>query len=498
MANYSSSRRSALKRLASMTAIGAVGALRAGRIPAAQALGQEAETISGVGGSVIRKGDPSYETWRKAMVWHKSKPNRYPDVIVQARTVGDVIGAVNHARKNGLKVTTRSGGHNATGASLRDGGMLIDLSNLNTAEIDEERSIALVQPGVKSAQLTGIAAQAGFSFPVPHCPTVGMGGFLLGGGIGWNFSYRGGFSTLSIAAAEIVTADGQLVMASPQENPDLYWAVRGAGPGFFGVVTRFHLELYPTPAGIMSSSYILPLDAVEIMTTSLDQLNEIRDQRVEVLAVFMHDPDAPSDMPPEDAKICFVTAFAFGDSPDEARDMLKPFAESELAQASLAKVEYEESSYEGLYRFFGLDQVGGALGRYAVDSVMTNEPDKALVALAGHFRRTPSPGNHVLAGYGMNLSPRDDSCLSSIANHYVGCFIVWQDEQQDGANFGWLDDTLPLMDPYGRGHYINEIEARRHPERIRQCFSQANWDKLKRVRRDYDPDGVFHTYLGHT
>lgn len=490
-------RREILKRLAFGTVVGALGSLRSGTIFAGQSDAALGGSISGVEGTVVRRGDENYELWRRSMVWHKSKPDRYPDVIIQASSEKDVIAAVQFAAKNNLKVAVRSGGHNSTGSSLRDGGVCIDLSSLNDVQVDVTRQIARVQPGARSIQLTLEAGAKGFSFPVPHCPTVGLGGFLMGGGIGWNYTHRGGFACLSIDAAEIITADGNRVIASAHQNPDLWWAVRGAGPGFFGVVTRFHLKLYPAPTTILSSSYIHPLDGLETVTTALDKLIELMDDRVEVITLFMHSPDAPPEAPPEESKICFVTVFAFADSADEARSLLAPFAQSALAKQSVAKVENEEFSFQGLYNFFSPATVGGRLGRYAVDNVMTDEPGKVLHALADHFRRTPSSGNHVLAAYGMNLEARDDSCLSSIANHYVGCFAIWDNEEDDDFNFHWLDETLPLMDPFSKGHYINEIEARRHPERIRECFSAVNWQRIQDLRRKYDPDGVFHTYLGH-
>ncbi|TXG77529.1 MAG: FAD-binding oxidoreductase [Rhodocyclaceae bacterium] len=101
---------------------------------------------------------------------------------------------------------------------------------------------------------------------MPHCPSVGLGGFTMGGGIGWNYPQRGGVSTHSIVGADVVTADGRLRRATPTENPDLYWAIRGAGPGFFGVVTRLDLQPYPLPKAILASSYIFPLAELEPST----------------------------------------------------------------------------------------------------------------------------------------------------------------------------------------------------------------------------------------
>ena len=433
------------------------------------------------------------------MVWHKSKPDRYPDIIIQARSEQDVVAAVKFAAQSKLKVTTRSGGHNATGASLRDGGILIDLSALNDVQIDVPTQIASIQPAARSLQLLTRAQEKGLGFPVPHCPSVGMGGFVLGGGIGWNYAHRGGVASFSIEGADVITADGNRVLARPDQHADLLWAVRGAGPGFFGAVTRLYLKLYPAPKAILASSYIHPLDGLANVTGALDKLVAIKDDRVEVLALLLHSPDAPSAASPGESKICFVSVFAFADSEDEARALLAPFAQSALAEKSVAKVENEAFSYEKLYeKFFSLDVSAGRMARYAVDNVLTDEPGKTLHALADHFRSAPSPYNHVLAAYGVNLEARQDACFSSIANHYVGCFAIWDKEEDDKANFPWLDQTLPLMDPFAKGHYVNEVEARLHPERIRACFSDASWKRLHELRRKYDPDSVFHTYLGYT
>ncbi|MDJ0926030.1 MAG: FAD-binding oxidoreductase [Gammaproteobacteria bacterium] len=488
-----STRRDILKYWASGTVIGALGSLYSGSILAA---GHEPRPGPRVGGSVIRKGDSDYESWRRSMVFHRSKPDRYPDMIVQATSVEDVQAAVRYAADNNLKVTTRSGGHNALGASLRDGGVCIDVSPLNDVQIDDDRQLALTQPGTKGIQLTAQAGARGFSFPVPHCPTVGIGGFVLGGGIGLNYTARDGFAALSIEGAEIVTADGEIVMATRDENPDLYWAVRGGGPGFFGVVTRYDLKLYPTAQGILANTYILPLEELEAATQALDQLHEGKDDRVEIMAALMHSPVAPPDAPPEQSKIFIVTAYAFGDTVAESRDLLRPLARSILPRKSIALVEYEKLDFPGLYKFFTPDTPGGAHGRYGVDGVLTNEPGKIFVDVADHFRSTPSPINHVLGAYGMNLETRDDSCLSWNARHYVGAFIIWQDETQDDANFDWLDGAIPHLERYQAGRYINEVELRRHPTHIRECFTEENWRKLADARKKYDPNGVFHGYLG--
>ncbi|HJW25460.1 MAG TPA: FAD-binding oxidoreductase [Rhodocyclaceae bacterium] len=498
MSNTNTSRRRALRQLIGMTALGALNALRT---PKALAADKPARmTIPGVAGKIIRRQDGDYEIWRQAMVWHMSKPKRYPELIVQARSEQDVMAAVKFAAANKLKVAVRSGGHNSNGSSLRDGGMLIDVSAMGEIAIDTARQVASIQPGVRSLEMVQAARAKGLSFPVPHCPSVGLGGFTMGGGIGWNWAQRGGVATHSIVGADIVLADGRLVHASSTENPDLYWAVRGSGPGFFGVVTRLHLQLYPVPRSIMASSYIFPLAELETVTSTLEAIRrEHNVERIEPIAVLMHHPEAPADAPPEKSKIVFFTAFAFEDSEDKARQALLPFAHSTLASKAAMKMEYQPFDFEGLYeRYFSLNDPAGRCARYAVDNVLTNQGGKALHALAEHFSKAPTRDCHILAAFNMRLESHADSCFSWVADCFVGCYAIWDEEADDARNFAWLHQTPALMDPFAAGHYINEVEGRGRPERYRQCFTEANWKRLQELRRQHDPAGVFHHYLGHS
>ena len=179
--------------------------------------------------------------------------------------------------------------------------------------------------------------------------------------------------------------------------------------------------------------------------------------------------------------------------------MLTPFAESDLANNSLVKIENTEYTFEGLYgKFFSPGVPAGMQARYAVANVITNKPGETLLALADHFKRATSPHNHVLAAYATNMKPRKNSCFSSIGDTFVGCYSIWENAEEDERHFNWLDETMPLMDPFAVGHYVNEVEAGRHPERVEKCFSKENWQRLQTVRDKYDPQGVFHKHLGYS
>ena len=487
-------RRDVLRQLGALGITGVVGQLYSGSLFA-----RADKAATGlkrlVAGEVVNRADDQYEAWRNSMVWHLRKPERYPDTIIRAQSEQDVIAAVKFATANGLKVSARSSGHNSTGAALRDGGVLIDLALLRDVEIDVRHKTARIQPALWSEQLIREAGKHGLAFPAAHCPTVALGGYLLGGGAGWNHAHWGGIACYSIKSADIILAGGSKVTASPATYPDLFWAVRGVGPGFFGVVTAMELQLYPLPQAINTSMYFSAIDNLPVVVNSLDRLNRIKDERVEILVLLMHDPQASEDTPPGKAKLCMVGVNAFADTEDEARAMLAPFADSELAAASVFKLEYQPSSFAKLYN---PENVDSGIGRYMVDNVWTDEPGQALLSLVEHFKRTPSTRTHVLCSYGVKPELRDDACFSRIANHYLASYLLWNDAAGDQANHAWLKQANDLLQPYSKGTYINEIEATLFPERIKSSFSLENWARLAELRKKYDPDGVFHSWLGYS
>ena len=200
-------------------------------------------------GTVLQRGAPGFDAAVLGTCYNARDPGVRPDVLVQANDVFDVITAVKAASRNHLKISVVSGGHSWAQNHLRDGGMLIDLSRLDSVELDAEGMRAVIGPGVQGHKLVARLMRRGLFFPTPHAPGVCMGGFLLQGGFGWG-SRALGLGCENVVGLDVVLADGSLVHADEQENPDLFWAARGAGPGFFGVVVRFHLRLHRKPRAI--------------------------------------------------------------------------------------------------------------------------------------------------------------------------------------------------------------------------------------------------------
>ncbi len=203
-------------------------------------------------------------------------PERFPDVIVQARDTDDVVAAIRYARANGHHVGVCSGGRSWAASHLRDGGLLLDVSRLDHCTVEPDRMTADVGPGKAASAFAADLDAQGLFFPAGHCEGIRLGGYLLQGGYGWNSSVLGP-ACESVLGLEVVTADGEQIYCDADNHPDLYWAARGSGPGFFGVVTSFKLRIYPRPAVWGTCLYMYPIEvADEVFTWARSISSETR------------------------------------------------------------------------------------------------------------------------------------------------------------------------------------------------------------------------------
>src|SRR5262245_59274887 len=209
--------------------------------------------VASLTGEVIRPDDESFDEARHI---HNTLVDKRPSLIVRAADAADVARAVTFARDHGLELAVRAGGHSVAGHSTTEGGLLIDLSAMKGLHIDAERRLAWAQPGLTAGEYTAAAAAHGLATPFGDTGSVGLGGLTLGGGIGW-LVRKHGLTIDSLVQVELVTADGRIVTASEQRNPDLFWAVRGGG-GNFGVATRFVFKLHEVGT-VLGGALFLPL-----------------------------------------------------------------------------------------------------------------------------------------------------------------------------------------------------------------------------------------------
>lgn len=451
-------------------------------------------------GSVVWRGDSSYEQVRQSMLWNALKPDRYPEAIVRAASDADVAAAINLARERGLQVAVRAGGHSWVGSPLRDGTVLIDLGDRRAVHVDEGSATATVEPAVAVADLAHQLERHGLAFPVGHCASVGMGGYLLSGGLGWN-SGAWGPACASVTAIDVVTPDGEIAHATDKEHSELLWAARGAGPGFPGVVTRFHLALQPLPRAITTTTHVYDLADLDDVAPWATQVAAGLPSTVEMTVLLTQ---AGLDLPAEPLRtVAVVTATAFADTTDEARSQLAPLAASPLLDRALVVRDLQPSPYEVLFRDFGGRWREGC--RFASDNVWTEgDLADALLPLRDALLRAPSPSSFAFAGMSPDVAEGEeaeelpDMAFSTYARTFVATYAMWDDPTADDANLAWLPSAMAALADDATGHYIAEADLGAAASRTHRSFTDDAWARLQDLRRRVDPSDVFATYLTPT
>lgn len=442
---------------------------------------------SSVSGIVIAREDGPYAAARAALIWNARKPPRHPDVIVGATSAADVQAAVRYARQHGLKVTARGGGHHWSGVALQEG-LVIDLSGLDQVNIDPAARIADVGPGVTNRELARALAEHGLAFPVGHCPTVPVSGYLLGGGFGWN-SGAWGIACFSVESVHVVTAEGELLRASETQHADIYWAARGAGPAFFGVVTSYRLRLQRLPRAITTSTWTYRLEDVGTLERWISSSQPVLPRNVEFSLLMS---SAPPTLAHRAAKVVTAVVTVFADSVDEARIVLGSVAAGAPHGALVTNLNMP-TPFEALFELNGAAFPHNR--RYAADTYWSAANASIfLETLAARVSEAPSPACMAL---GVILPPPEpgapglpDAAFSMLAPVF-GCFYaVWDDADDDELNLRWLRQTSECLAPITLGHYIGEahLEDGAH---LPRSFSPAAWARLERGRAKYDPEGLF-------
>lgn len=445
-------------------------------------------------GRVISPEQADYEAWRSGVIWQARKPARRPAMIVRPNTREAVAKAIDYARANGLKVSAKSSGHNLWGNFLRDDAMLIDMWNFR--QIEMEGDDAWVEPSVWSRDIMLELGKHGRAFPAAHCASVGMGGFLLGGGVGLNCREWGGLSTYNILAAEVVTADGKVRVIDDANEPDLAWALRGAGNGFPGIVTRFKLKTYAAPAALKAGTYIFPIDQTAAAMAWVDTMiarGMLKD--CEPLVILGHSPMAPPDVPPEKAKVCIVRINLFARDTASAARQLAAIAADPGAKGAVFAVANEDWTFEQSY--YGTLDYKNPLnyGHFGVDTAWIDAPEAALPVLAREFIKAPFPGCHVVMSPIGNIAQPVNSAARIHGRLFAGIYAVGPTAPDGDKAIAWLRDTAKALQPHTKGRYINEVDGEAEPGRVASCFTPANWQRIATVRKKYDPQGLFSDYF---
>lgn len=437
-------------------------------------------------GRTIARGEDGFEAALLGTSFNAHDPGRRPALIVQANDEAEVLAAVGQARAAGLAIGICSGGHSWSQNHIRDGGMLLDMSRLDSIAIDAGNSTAIIGPGCLAGDLDAALAKQKLFFPVAHAYTVGMGGFLLQGGFGWN-SRATGMACQSVIGIDVVLADGSLVHASETENPELLWAARGAGPGFFGVVVRFHLKLRPRPRYVGMKAQVFRIRHLEAVMSWADRVGPDVAPFVEFQLVFNRKA---------------MGIFAHG------IEILTPVLADSHREARAAVAFIDNSPVRRLASFtlpllplsLGMMMKAGERTlflpntRWTADSMWMNTPiDPLLPALRRIADTQPGAPSHAL-WLNWNAPPsRPDMAFSLEARTYLALYGGLRGSTSTPRDESWATDHMRALQADSIGIQLADENLGRRPAAF---MAPANLARLDALRAHHDPEGRFNPYMG--
>jgi FAD/FMN-containing dehydrogenase len=433
-----------------------------------------------VAGRVVAPGDPDYDAQRTVVAGHI---DRHPALIVRVANPDDVGVVVRLAAEHGIELAVRSGGHSGAGHGTVDGGLVIDVRDLDAIEIDPEARVAWAGSGVTAAAFTEAAGAHGLAVGFGDTGSVGLGGLTLGGGIGY-LVRKLGLTIDALLAADVVTADGQLRRTSAESEPDLFWAIRGGG-GNFGVVTRFQFRLAEVPAAY-GGILILPATP-DVLVGYLERSAAAPEELSSILNVM---PAPPMPGVPEAivGQVVGMAIMCYAGDPEAGERALVPFrALAEPIADMLRPMSYPEiyfpddPDYRPLAeaRTLFIDRVDRPTAEVIVERLQASDAAMRAVQirpLGGAMARVPNDATA--------FAHRQSEIMVNVASFYEG-------EADRPRRAAWVTDLADALRQSDEGAYVNFL-VDEGPERVRAAYPGPTWDRLRAIKAGYDPGNLFH------
>jgi FAD/FMN-containing dehydrogenase len=429
-------------------------------------------------GELISPDDAAYEDARQ--VFFKGIDRR-PLAVARVAGARDVARVVTAARDTGLELAIRSGGHSRAGYGTTDGGLVIDLSPMKRLQIDPDAKTAWVETGLTAAEFTNATGEHGLVTGLGDSGSVGIGGITLAGGLGF-LARKNGLTIDDLLAAEVVTADGEIVEASEDSEPDLFWAIRG-GESNFGVATRFKLRLHEISEIVGG---MLILSATPETLTGFVEAAQAAPPELSVIANVMLAPPMP--FIPEDVHgqpiviglMAYVGPLGEADSviaPYRAlgepyADMVRPMRYPELYQGPEQQARFASGS-NWFADFFDASMAETILEQLPRSTAPMNAIQ--LRVLGGAYGQVPNDATA--------FAHRDSGLFLNVAAMYT-------DGAEKDAHDAWVKGTAQLLGRNGAGGYVGFM-GEEDEETLRAAYPGGNWERLRGLKRRYDPGNVF-------
>lgn len=429
-------------------------------------------------GPALRSGEPGYDEARtlyNAMIDHN------PAIIVRCAGVADVIAGVKFAATHGLLLSVRGGGHNVAGNAVCDGGLMLDLSLMNSVRVDPRTKRAYAEGGATWGDFDAETQAFGLGSTGGLISSTGVAGLTLGGGIGW-LQGRHGLACDNVVSFDMVTAAGDLVRAKSDENPDLYWGLRGGG-GNFGVVVGFEFALHeigPFLAGML----FYPLDkAAETLAAFRDFLADKPDE----LGALAGLVTAPDGLP------VLALVFVYNGNLKKGEKVLRPMREfGPPMMDTIGPMPYRQ-----IQTLFDEGAPPG-LRNYWKSSFLERLPTEAIETLVSCRASMPSPNSKLFIecfGGEMARVGRDETAFAHRDMPYNLLILgAWEKTEDDQKNIAWARETWQAMEPYASGGvYVNYLgqETDEGASRVRASYGQDKFDRLVALKTKYDPKNLF-------
>ena len=445
-------------------------------------------------GTVVSAFDPGYEA---ARVLFNTRIRTRPAVLCLCADTEDVVTAVRFARGAGLPVAVRGGGHHASGLSLVDQGLVIDVSGLREIAFDRDAAEVTVGAGTGWREIDRVTyvdasvagddgLPCGFAVPGGDCPTVSNAGYSLGGGYGL-LGRRFGLGCDHVLDAEVVDADGRVLRVIEDEHPDLLWALRGAGGAGLGVVTRLRYRLNRVPKTVVGGFISWPVEQAEAVFRQYRDLYADRDDdRLALFLLLSTDP-----YPDGDRVISMYGLYVGPPAAAEAalapvRSLGKPLADT-----------FGEMSYFDLMQALGTEIPYGLQSRWRGGYFQEQGlDDAAFGTMLEYFARMPSGYSMIrfdlLGGGAIARVPTDATAfVHRSALHYVSIISLWQEDADTAANLAWADDLAGALRPHLTGE-VYQNYADRDLLGWASAYYGTNYPRLQQVKQRYDPGDFFH------
>ncbi|MEO7943448.1 MAG: FAD-binding oxidoreductase [Marmoricola sp.] len=437
---------------------------------------------------VLTATDDTFAETLASAVWNGAI-RRQPVAITQPATVAEVAAVVKACRRHSADLTVRGGGHGFAGHAVADGGVMLDLRNLDQIVVDPEARRVRCGAGASWAALDAATAEHGLAVPGGFISHTGVSGLTLGGGMGW-LSRWGGLSCDNLLSVELVTADGQVVAASAEEHPDLFWAVRGGG-GNFGVVTRLEFAAHElNPMANLGLFFWRPEDAQGPLRHARDLIPRLPDELTGFIA-GLSAPPAPFVPPEYHGTPGFAVALVNWGSPEEHAELVAPLREMSPLFELVTPIPHV-----ALQQMFDESAPWGILG-YEKAIYFETLTDSVIDILAERLPQKESPLSFVpifSLGGAYARVPEEETAFggSRSVRWTVNVVALDTDDDMLVRDRAWARDFWAALRPHAdsSGAYINFL-ADDDEDRVRAAYGEK-YDRLSAIKREWDPENFFH------